>query len=90
MHKRKRKHLKANADPFCVAMNNDQAAAYIGASGHSLKRSRRTGMLWGIPAPEFKKAARKVVYIRATLDRWVDSLPTYQNTAQSECHSTAN
>ena len=82
MHKRIHKHRKAAK--VCVAMTTEQAAAYIGASGHSLKRSRRTGLLWGIPAPEFKKAARKVIYIRATLDQWVDGLPTYQNTAQSE------
>ena len=81
----KRIHKHREADAVCVALTNDQAASYIGASEHSLKRSRRTGLLWGIQAPEFKKAARKVIYMRATLDKWVDELPTYQNTAQSEC-----
>ncbi len=83
MHKRIHKHRKA--EPVCVALSTDHGAAYIGASPHSLKRSRRTGLLWGMPAPEFKKAARKVIYLRATLDQWVDRLPTFQNTAQSEC-----
>ena len=78
-------HKHHEADPVCVALTNDPAASYIGASPHSLKRSRRTGFLWGIKAPEFKKAARKVIYMRSTLDKWVDQLPTYQNTAQSEC-----
>ena len=82
MQKRIHKHREAGS--VCVALTNDQGAAYIGASPHSLKSSRRTGLLWGMPAPEFKKAARKVIYIRATLDKWVDQLPTYQNTAQSE------
>ncbi len=77
-------HQHREADPASVALTNDPAALHIGASPHSLKRSRRTGKLWGVKAPEFKKAARKVIYLRATLDKWVDELPTYQNTAQSE------
>ena len=81
----KRIHKPREADSGCVALTNDQAAAYIGAAKNSLKSSRRTGLLWGMPAPEFKKAARKVIYLRATLDKWVDQLPTYQSTAQSQC-----
>ena len=82
MHKRI--HKRRKAAPDCLAFDNDDAAGHIGAPPTSLKISRRTGMLWGMPAPEFKKAGRKVIYLRATLDKWVENLPTYQNTAQSE------
>ena len=71
---------------MAAAFNNDHGAAYIGAAPTSLKASRRTGELWGRPAPEYKKAERKVIYLRAILDQWLADLPDYKNTAQSEYH----
>ena len=64
-------------------LDNAPAASFIGTTPDTLKRSRRSGLLWGIPAPEFIKIGRrKIKYRRQTLQGWIDSLPTYNNTGE--------
>ena len=79
----KRKHKKLPIDPGAAAFETDHGATYIAVSPTSLKISRLTGELCGQPAPEFKKAERKVIYLRSVLDQWLDELPGYKNTAQA-------
>ena len=79
----KRSHKVTPLNPEAAALNTDNGAEYIGVSDNSLKTSRRTGELCGRPAPEYKKAGRKVIYLRSTLDKWLADLPSYKNTAQS-------
>lgn len=77
-----RSHRKKPLDPNVAAFNNYHAAEYLGFSPVSLKMSRNTGVLGGRPAPNFKRAGRKVIYLRVVLDSWLEELPTYRNSAQ--------
>lgn len=57
------------------------AAAYIGTTPATLRKSRHFGMLWGATAPKFRKVGRRVFYDRSVLDEWIDS-------ASTECQNT--
>ena len=41
---------------------------------HTLIKSRRTGMLWGIKAPAHVKIGRAVRYNSAALKEWIDRM----------------
>lgn len=62
--------------------SDHEAAAFIGCSAYTLKRSRTTGTLLGVVAPAHVKLGRMVRYERATLEQWLSQFPEYQNTAQ--------
>lgn len=51
-----------------------EAAEYLGYSTYSMERSRTTGTLGGIKAPEHVKVGRTVKYKKEALDSWVDLL----------------
>ena len=80
--KKQRTHLQQSLNPNALALNNDNAAALLDISPTSLKISRSTGLLCGKSAPAFKKADRKVFYLRSALEQWLEDLPDYKNTAQ--------
>ncbi len=63
-------------------LNNTAAAEIIGTTPETLKRSRSTGLLWGLPAPAYRKAGRRVVYHPSDLSDWTGSLPKFENTGQ--------
>ena len=44
-----------------------------------LKKSRKTGRLWGERAPCFIKAKRKALYRKLDLDEFLAKLPRYHN-----------
>lgn len=71
-----------NIEP--VNLDNNGAADYLTVGFTTLRNSRHTGLLCGLPAPQFKKMGRKVVYLKKDLDEWLDSLPSYQNTSEME------
>lgn len=63
-------------------LDTHQAAAYLGFKSSTLKLSRITGTLGGVPAPEFvRMGRRKIVYTREALDRWVNQFQPQTNTA---------
>jgi hypothetical protein len=62
-------------------VNTQQAAAYVGCSRHTLRKSRYTGVLLGLPAPSYLKLGVKVLYKTQELDRWLSSVPQITNTA---------
>lgn len=62
--------------------DDHEAAAFIGCSAYTLKRSRTTGTLLGVKSPAHIKMGRMVRYERATLEEWLSQFPEYQNTAQ--------
>lgn len=78
-----------NFQPLPAALSNKDAAKYIGYAPLTLKLSRISGELGGVPAPEFKKIGRKVIYLREVLDAWLEKQPTYQNSAQVRGGSSA-
>lgn len=54
-------------------------------SDFTLRRSRSTGLLLGLPAPEYLRIGNRVCYERETLDLWIDTYAVrQQNTSQSE------
>lgn len=68
-----------------AALNPKQASNYIGIDTQTdaLKTSRSTGVLWGVEAPKFiKTGARKVIYLKADLDDFLNQFDRYTNNAQ--------
>ena len=61
---------------------NKEAALYVGCAPNSLKQSRVTGLLFGVPAPAFLKMGYNIRYKLATLDEWLSQFSEKQNTAQ--------
>lgn len=62
--------------------DDHEAAAFIGCAAFTLKRSRTTGTLLGVAAPNHIKMGRMVRYEKTTLEKWLSQFPEYQNTAQ--------
>jgi len=68
-----------------LAYTPKQASRFIGIDSDtdSLKTSRSTGVLWGLPAPKFCKAGlKKVIYKRKDLIEFLDQFDSIQNNAQ--------
>lgn len=63
------------------ACNTKEAAKYLGVAETTLKQSRSTGTLFGIATPAYKKVGHSVIYEISSLDKWLDELPEYKNTA---------
>lgn len=62
-------------------LNNSESADFLCFSPTTLKLSRVTGTLAGVPAPTYRKLGRKVVYDRAVLEQWVNQFEQQSNTA---------
>ncbi len=65
-----------------LMLSNKDAAEIIGTTPETLKRSRNTGLLWGLPAPIYRKANRKVMYHPSDVSDWINSLPKRGNTGR--------
>jgi len=69
-----------------AALTARQASQYIGieTEGDALKPSRSSGTLWGLDAPRFIRAGnKKIIYLKADLDAFLDGLETFANNAQA-------
>lgn len=54
-------------------LSTEQAAKYLGYSPRTLKQSRTSDILCGVPAPIFRRIGTKTVrYKKTDLDAWVD------------------
>lgn len=63
-------------------MPEKEAAEYLGFAPVTLRNSRHTGMLGGVPAPRFRKIGTKTVrYERATLAAWLAQFSERPNTS---------
>lgn len=82
--RKNRIHKPKQFSPNAVAFDTASAAEYIGVSPVSMKMSRTSGLLCGVDAPEFKRAGRKIIYMRKELDKWLDGLPVFKNNAQAQ------
>lgn len=51
------------------------AADYLKVAESTLRKSRVTGTLCGLPAPAYIKMGRTVLYDIADLDAWLEQLP---------------
>lgn len=63
-------------------LSNKEASQYIGCAPNSLKQSRVSGLLFGVPAPAFLKMGYNIRYKLTTLDDWLSQFTEKQNTAQ--------
>ena len=64
-------------------LNTIEAANFLGVAYESLKRSRWSGDLLGVPAPRFVKVgSRNVQYLRTTLEGWLRQHQEFPNTAE--------
>lgn len=60
------------------------AAEYLGIKENALRNSRVTGNLYGIQSPSFRKACKRIFYEKSELDKWIASLPIFNNTSQRD------
>lgn len=75
-------NIDSRFDKLAAAYSTKQAAEYLNTTPGMLRLSRHTGELWGRPAPRFvKPGPRKVSYLKADLDSWLDELPRFRSTA---------
>lgn len=51
-------------------LSNKESSVYLGCAPTTLKQSRVTGLLFGMPAPAFLKMGYNVRYKLTTLDEW--------------------
>ena len=63
-----------------LPLDTHEAALLIGYKSTTLKLSRVTGILGGVPAPAYRKLGRKVVYDRVTLNEWLSQFHHQFNT----------
>jgi len=62
-------------------LDNNEAAQLLRCSPNSMRLSRHTGQLFGMPAPAFLKMGRNVRYRRETLLTWLAQFNEKPNTA---------
>ena len=62
-------------------LDTHESAHHIGLASNTLRVSRVSGMLCGVPAPTYRKIGRKVVYDRVVLDQWLGQFVNQSNTA---------
>jgi len=60
-----------------------EAATFLGFSSYTLRRSRSTGKLAGVPAPRYRRIGKKVIYEPLWLAAWRDQFKPQNNTAQN-------
>jgi predicted DNA-binding transcriptional regulator AlpA len=61
--------------------NTHECADKLGFASSTIRMSRVTGLLAGVPAPTYRKIGRKVAYDHAILDQWLDQFANQPNTA---------
>mgnify|MGYP000046388202 CR=1 FL=1 len=79
MNTTNQQHSKShnNLSPHC---DTHVAANYLGFGSSTVRVSRVTGTLAGVPAPTYRKIGRKVVYDRMVLSKWIEQFANQQNT----------
>jgi hypothetical protein len=63
--------------------NTHECGDALGFASSTIRMSRVTGVLAGVPAPTYRKIGRKVVYDRVILDQWLEQFANQSNTAGS-------
>lgn len=55
-------------------LTTKEAAAYLGYAEYTLRKSRVTGTLGGVPAPKVTRIGKTPRYKNVDLDLWIDGL----------------
>tara|TARA_R110002060_G_scaffold78202_1_gene90967 strand:+ start:1845 stop:2096 length:252 start_codon:yes stop_codon:yes gene_type:complete len=58
-------------------LDEKEASLIIGAATPTLRKSRCTGELFGLPAPKYLKLGRTIRYQASVLNDWLESLEGY-------------
>lgn len=58
-------------------LDEKEAALIIGAATPTLRKSRCTGTLFGLPAPKYLKLGRTIRYKLSVLNEWLETLEQY-------------
>lgn len=75
-------HTASAIEP--LAYSEKEASLMIGAPANSLRISRQTGLLWGVPAPKFIKAGNRIRYRKADLEAWLNQFQAVGNNAEAK------
>ena len=62
-------------------LDTHEFAKKLGFASVTLRMSRVTGTLAGVPAPTYRKIGRKVVYDEAVGDEWLAQFASQPNTS---------
>ncbi len=62
-------------------LDTHEGAFHISLASNTLRASRTSGVLCGVPAPTYRKIGRKVIYDRVVLDEWLEQFANQPNTA---------
>jgi len=73
-----------------ASFNNSDASTYMGVSPSSLEKSRETGLLLGVKSLRYRRAGKRVIYLKSDCDRWLEELPSFMNTAEEFAQSSLN
>jgi len=65
-------------------LNSKNAAFYLNIPEQTLRSSRVHGLIYGIKPPPFKKMGSRIFYEIATLDQWINGIPTHNNSTEYE------
>lgn len=63
-------------------LSDKEAAPVVGSTPNSLRQSRYTGLLFGVPAPKFIKLGRSIRYRFSELLAFRDSFPEIDSTTR--------
>mgnify|MGYP000650890068 CR=1 FL=1 len=73
-----------------ASFNNSDASKYLGVSPSSLEKSRETGLLLGVKSLRYRRAGKRVIYLKTDCDIWLEELPSFTNTAEEYNQSILN
>jgi len=64
-----------------IILTTKETASYIGCATHTLKKSRYTGILFGVEAPPFVSMGREIRYKKQSIDDWISQFEEKLNTS---------
>jgi hypothetical protein len=70
--------------PLIPLRDDHTAAPVLGVSPATLRKSRVTGTLLGLPTPAFLKMGKTIRYRESDLQAWLDQFSTFANTAEAK------
>lgn len=70
--------------PLTPLLDDHATAPLLGVSPATLRKSRVTGTLLGLPTPAFLKMGKTIRYKESDLQAWLDQFSTFANTAEAK------
>jgi predicted DNA-binding transcriptional regulator AlpA len=70
--------------PLTPLLDDHATAPLLGVSPATLRKSRVTGTLLGLPTPNFLKIAKTIRYRESDIREWLSQLSCFGNTAEAK------